>query len=270
MSLARISLTVSATRPYHPSLSVGLPYYIMYQYRAVVDRFSLVALSLLVCVKGPLEFIAYKFALTYKGPACLVRLIWIVFEKDCRCLYSCCFVGCCLQELFNTTRSILVQFPSSFLYIGFVSVHVVHPYRSIDTTADWKKKLRFILSFRSDFYMKNSLSIVVQAFASRALMSFLIDEKSLPILQNLSTILRDLSFSMDMLPLWLKHTNPVSSALTWRLMPPAARSRQWDWAWAGVFKDTGWNDKIVALEKTIWFHFRLMKTGFLFLLQTIY
>ena len=31
----------------------------------------------------------------------------------------------------------------------------------------------------------------------------------------------------------------------------------------------GWNDKIVALEKT-WFHFRLIKTGFLFLLQTIY
>ena len=33
---------------------------------------------------------------------------------------------------------------------------------------------------------------------------------------------------------------------------------------------TEWNDKIVALEKTTWFHFRLMKTGFLFLLQTIY
>ena len=27
---------------------------------------------------------------------------------------------------------------------------------------------------------------------------------------------------------------------------------------------TGWNDKIVALEKTTWFYFRLMKTGFLF------
>ena len=27
---------------------------------------------------------------------------------------------------------------------------------------------------------------------------------------------------------------------------------------------TGWNDKIVALEKTIWFHFRFMKTGFRF------
>ena len=32
---------------------------------------------------------------------------------------------------------------------------------------------------------------------------------------------------------------------------------------------TVWNDKIVALEKTTWFHFCLMKTGFLFLLQTI-
>ena len=27
---------------------------------------------------------------------------------------------------------------------------------------------------------------------------------------------------------------------------------------------TGWNDKIVALEKTTWFHFHLMKSGFLF------
>ena len=33
---------------------------------------------------------------------------------------------------------------------------------------------------------------------------------------------------------------------------------------------TEWNDKIVALEKMTWFHFHLMKTGFLFLLQTIY
>ena len=36
------------------------------------------------------------------------------------------------------------------------------------------------------------------------------------------------------------------------------------------FLDTGSNDKIVALEKTTWFHSRLMKTGFLFFLQTIY
>ena len=31
----------------------------------------------------------------------------------------------------------------------------------------------------------------------------------------------------------------------------------------------GWNDKIFAQEKTTWFYFRFMKTGFLFLLQTI-
>ena len=35
------------------------------------------------------------------------------------------------------------------------------------------------------------------------------------------------------------------------------------------YYSTGWNDKIVAREKTTWFYFRLMKTGFLFLLQTI-
>ena len=32
---------------------------------------------------------------------------------------------------------------------------------------------------------------------------------------------------------------------------------------------TGRNHKIVAIEKTTWFHFRLKKTSFLFLLQTI-
>ena len=30
-----------------------------------------------------------------------------------------------------------------------------------------------------------------------------------------------------------------------------------------IYIYTGWNDKIVALEKTTWFHFHLKKTGFL-------
>ena len=43
-----------------------------------------------------------------------------------------------------------------------VSVQVVHPYSSIDTTASWKK-LRFILLVKSDFHMTDSLSIAVHA-----------------------------------------------------------------------------------------------------------
>ena len=45
----------------------------------------------------------------------------------------------------------------------------------IDTTAAWKK-LRFILSVRSDFHMIESLSIAVHAFVSRVSMSFSVDE----------------------------------------------------------------------------------------------
>ena len=42
-----------------------------------------------------------------QSPACLVRLIWMVFKIGVRLLYSCCFVGCCLQDLFNIVRNIL-------------------------------------------------------------------------------------------------------------------------------------------------------------------
>ena len=41
-------------------------------------------------------------------PACLVRLTWIVFVMGGRWPYSWCFVGCCLQDLFNIARNILV------------------------------------------------------------------------------------------------------------------------------------------------------------------
>ena len=41
-------------------------------------------------------------------PACLVRLTWIVFMMEGRWPYSWCFVGCCLQDLFNIARSILM------------------------------------------------------------------------------------------------------------------------------------------------------------------
>ena len=47
--------------------------------------------------------------------------------------YSCCFVGCCCQDLFNIVCSIIAQLPSSFFSIHLVSVHVLHPYSSMHT-----------------------------------------------------------------------------------------------------------------------------------------
>ena len=72
-------------------------------------------------------------------PKFLVRLIWMVFEMGDKWLYSRCFDECCLQDLFNTARSILVQLPSTFFSIRLLSVQVVHPFRSVDTTAALKK-----------------------------------------------------------------------------------------------------------------------------------
>ena len=97
-------------------------------------------------------------------PACLVCLAWIVFMMGGRWPYSWCLVGVLPPGL--------VQYCSQ-------SVHVVHPYSSIDTTAVWKK-LHFILSVRSDFHMTDSLLIAVHTFVSHVLMSFSIDETLLP------------------------------------------------------------------------------------------
>ena len=69
-------------------------------------------------------------------PACLVLLTLIVLVMGGWWPYSCCFMGCCLQDLFNIARSILVYLPSSF-FIRLVSVHVVHLYSCIDTTDVW-------------------------------------------------------------------------------------------------------------------------------------
>ena len=75
----------------------------------------------------------------------------------------------------------------------FFSVHTVHPYSSINTTAV-RKKLRFIWSVSSCFHMTGRLSIAVHAFASRMLMSVSVDETLLSSLGNLSTSSRELPF----------------------------------------------------------------------------
>ena len=129
--------------------------------------------------------------------------------------YSCCFMGCCLQDEFNIACSLFVLLPSSFFSIRLVSVHIVHLYSSIDTTTSWKK-LRFILSVRSDFHMIDSLSIAIHAFVSRVSMSFSVDETLLIRKVNLSTSFRELPFRVEISPLWLKHIYSVLCALAWR------------------------------------------------------
>ena len=72
-------------------------------------------------------------------PTCLVCLIWMVLEMVGRWPYSCCFMGCCFLDLFNIVCSILKQLPSRIFSIHLVSVHVVHPYSSMDMTTARKK-----------------------------------------------------------------------------------------------------------------------------------
>ena len=149
--------------------------------------------------RGAFEKVAYEFVLLQQRPACLVRLIWMVLEMGGRWPYSCCFVGCCFQDLFNIAFSILVQFPSSFFSLRLVSIHMVHPYSWIDTTAAWKK-LRLILSNRSYFHMIDNLSIAFHAFASHILMAFSVDVTLLPRLVNLSTSFKEPPYSVEMSP----------------------------------------------------------------------
>ena len=47
--------------------------------------------------------------------------------------YSYCLRVCCFQDTFRTPHSILEQFSFSFFAICFLSVHMVHPYNSMNT-----------------------------------------------------------------------------------------------------------------------------------------
>ena len=119
--------------------------------------------------------------------------------------YSSCFVGCCFQDLFNIVGSVLVQLPSSFFSIRLVSVHVVHPYSSMNSIAAWKN-LPFILSDRSVFYRNDSQSKAVHAFASHVLLSFSVDEMLLLRYVHLSTNFRESPMSGEMSSLYT-HTH---------------------------------------------------------------
>ena len=109
--------------------------------------------------------------LPQKCPACLVRLIWIVFVMaTAAVLWSVASRTCSIQFV-----AFLSNCREDFFSIRLVSVRVVHPYSSIDTTAAWKK-LHLILLDRSDIHKTESLLRAVHAFASHVSISFMVDE----------------------------------------------------------------------------------------------
>ena len=169
-----------STSPYHSSPLAGLQGYILCPHIAAVCKFELVVLLLLGHMWRSIGVHHLWARPCFSSSlACLVRLTCTVFVMGGKWPCSWCLVGCCRQDLFNIAHNILVWLPSSFFSSRLVSVQVVHPYSSIDTTAAWKK-LRFVLSVRSDFHMIESLSIAVHAFVSRMSMSFSVDETLLP------------------------------------------------------------------------------------------
>ena len=145
----------------------------------------------------------------------------MVLEMGDKWPYNCYFMGCCFQDLFNIGHSILVQFPSSFFFMRFISVYEVHPYSTIDTSVAWKK-YRLILSERLDFHKIDSQSIAVHTFAGRILTSLLVDETQQPRYVNLSTNFRGTPFRVEMATSRLKYMYSVLFAFTWRPMLPAS------------------------------------------------
>ena len=95
---------------YGPSLPEGFRGYILYRHRDVVSRFELGVRPLLVHVKVVHWSMSLMNSslLPQQCPVCLVRLIRKIFVMGGKWPYSCYFVGCCLQNLFNIARSIFV------------------------------------------------------------------------------------------------------------------------------------------------------------------
>ena len=112
--------------------------------------------------------------------ACPVRLNWIVFCDGWKVAVQMLLCGGAASRTCSILPAVFLCIcRQAFFSIRLVSVHVVHPYTSTDTTVTWKK-LCFILSVRSDFHMTNSLWLSVHAFASRLLLSLSVDETLLP------------------------------------------------------------------------------------------
>ena len=121
-----------------------------------------------------------------------------------RLSYSCCFVGCGIQELFKTAHSILDQFPCSFILYTFSLRPCSAPFSRMDTATVCKKS-RFISSDRLYFHRIDNLSISYHTISMLMLTSLSGDEILLPKYVNVSTNFSSLPQSDEMALFCLKH-----------------------------------------------------------------
>ena len=109
-------------------------------------------------------------------PVCLVGLIWIVFVSMVSVqLLLCRVLPSKLVQYWSQHSCVAVV--QLFFSIRFVRVHALHPYSSIDTTAAWKK-MRFILSVRSDFHMTDSLFFFFLRYTTDTMGSSVVNVKT--------------------------------------------------------------------------------------------
>ena len=103
-------MTLSRHFPYRSSPLAGLLGNIPYPHIAAVCMFELVVLLLPGHMWGVHRSTSLMCSslLLQQCPAYQVRLTWIVFVMGGRWPYSWCLVWCCLQDLFNIARNILV------------------------------------------------------------------------------------------------------------------------------------------------------------------
>ena len=107
---ARISLTLSQ----HPSLSSIASGRSLKLHPVSAQSYCMLVLAVRPTFARPCEGVLRGMSLMSSSLllllclACLVRLTRIVFVMGGKWPYSCCFIGCCLHDLFNIARKLLV------------------------------------------------------------------------------------------------------------------------------------------------------------------
>ena len=123
-----LSVRISQTLSHHPSQSFigrssGL-------YLISAQSFCMYVLAGRPAFACPCEGVHMSTSLVSSSlllqqcPTCLVCLILIVFVVGSWWPYSCCFVGCCLQDLFNiarsTPKSLVIDIYNNFCFVCII------------------------------------------------------------------------------------------------------------------------------------------------------